>query len=341
MPELNKSPITTQPIPRIASSESEVLYRNYRAQGRPVIITQGAAGWRACSWTFEALRQQIGDVRVRASLDLPQSPVPYDYPAREHERDLTVAEFLEHLDSAPARASYIHQVPLREFAGLVDDVDFQSLLRPEDGAPLVESLWLGSAETHSGLHFDGEDNFFAQVVGSKRVFMVPASESRFVHPYLADFGKSPIDVEGVLAGRVDLAPYPRFSRATVYEATLQPGDVLFMPAMWWHHLHALTPSISVSHHRGETFALSAYFRILGSLGPRYWYTVARQFFVQGVFGRPSERPLYSQPGPGKLLYDYVRLRLQHATSRSGRPWWSQEEPGAGSGSGPGAGDVSR
>ena len=329
MSELNQAPISTRPIPRIAPSDSEVLHRDYRARGLPVIITRGAAGWKACAWTFEGLRKQIGDARVRASLDLPESAVPYDYPAREYERDLTVAEFMDHLAAAPTRASYIHQVPLRDFSGLEADVDFQSLLRPEDGPPLIESLWLGSANTHSGLHFDGEDNFFAQVVGTKRVFMVSPSDSDRVHPYFTDFGKSPIDVEGVLAGRVDLARYPRFSRATVYEATLEPGDVLFMPRMWWHHLHALTPSISVSHHRGETFALSAYFRILGSLGPRYWYTVARQFFVHGVFGRPSERPLYSQPGPGKLLYDYVRLRVQHAASRTGRPWWSQDEPKSG------------
>jgi hypothetical protein len=41
----------------------------------------------------------------------------------------------------------------------------------------------------------------------------------------------------------DLARFPRFSEALskAQAADMKPGDVLAYPAMWWHHVEALSP----------------------------------------------------------------------------------------------------
>jgi ribosomal protein L16 Arg81 hydroxylase len=36
-------------------------------------------------------------------------------------------------------------------------------------------------------------------------------------------------------------------RATAYEGVIGPGDLLFMPSNWWHHVRGLEKSITVSH----------------------------------------------------------------------------------------------
>jgi len=42
-----------------------------------------------------------------------------------------------------------------------------------------------------------------------------------------------------------LARYPLLAKATQYRTTLKPGDMIFVPAKWWHAARALSTSISV------------------------------------------------------------------------------------------------
>jgi len=53
---------------------------------------------------------------------------------------------------------------------------------------------------------------------------------------------------GGAVGRVDFAApefaaYPRFggALATARVAELEPGDAIFIPSLWWHHVEALSP----------------------------------------------------------------------------------------------------
>lgn len=41
-------------------------------------------------------------------------------------------------------------------------------------------------------------------------------------------------------------PFPAFPRVPMFEAYLRPGDMLYIPPGWWHHVRALSPSFSVS-----------------------------------------------------------------------------------------------
>ena len=42
----------------------------------------------------------------------------------------------------------------------------------------------------------------------------------------------------------DLQKFPRFGRAKRYELMLEPGDMLFIPAFWWHQENLITQSAS-------------------------------------------------------------------------------------------------
>ena len=44
---------------------------------------------------------------------------------------------------------------------------------------------------------------------------------------------SPVDIL-----RPDYDRFPKFSRAKRLECVLKPGDVLFMPAFWWHEVQS-------------------------------------------------------------------------------------------------------
>jgi ribosomal protein L16 Arg81 hydroxylase len=45
---------------------------------------------------------------------------------------------------------------------------------------------------------------------------------------------------------VDRDRFPLFRKAKPIEITVAPGEVLFIPIGWWHHVRALDLSISIS-----------------------------------------------------------------------------------------------
>jgi ribosomal protein L16 Arg81 hydroxylase len=105
-------------------------------------------------------------------------------------------------------------------------------------------LWIGATGFVSSLHRDLADNLHAQVSGRKRFTLVAPRQSACVYPNSF--------FDGVPNGcRVDIEhpDYPRFPRlreAEVFVAELGPGDVIYIPRGWWHHVRTLELSISVN-----------------------------------------------------------------------------------------------
>lgn len=83
-------------------------------------------------------------------------------------------------------------------------------------------------------HFDTLDNVLCQVVGSKRVVLFPPSAYNDL--YMSGSSSAVINLDAP-----DLVRYPRFIEAckSAQEVILRPGDMLFFPAMWFHHITTL------------------------------------------------------------------------------------------------------
>ena len=105
-------------------------------------------------------------------------------------------------------------------------------------------LWIGPAGMVSSLHRDLADNLHAQVSGRKRFTLVAPQQSACVYPN-SFFDGVPngcgVDVESP-----DYARFPRFRAAELLVAELDPGDVIYIPRGWWHHVRTLELSMSVN-----------------------------------------------------------------------------------------------
>ena len=111
----------------------------------------------------------------------------------------------------------------------------------EDLQPLI-SAWLGN-QTRIAAHFDAVDNI-ACVAGGKRRFTLLAPEqleNLYVGP--SDFTPAGQAISLVDFANPDFEKFPRFKIAqqNAYVAELEAGDALYIPAMWWHHVEALSP----------------------------------------------------------------------------------------------------
>lgn len=132
------------------------------------------------------------------------------------------------------------------------------------------NAWLGPAGTVSCLHWDRPHNLLCQVVGAKRVLLVDPRHGARVYPHeglMANTAR--VDPEAAAAAAQPLLPseasvaaattmtaapteaaaaaaFPRFAGTPVYVAALGPGDALYIPPRWWHHVRSLSRAFSVS-----------------------------------------------------------------------------------------------
>ncbi|HEY6815060.1 MAG TPA: cupin-like domain-containing protein [Croceibacterium sp.] len=103
-------------------------------------------------------------------------------------------------------------------------------------------VWLGNA-TQVSTHFDLSDNFAVVALGRRRFTLFPpeATADLYVGPLNVTLAGQPVSMVDPLAP--DLERYPRYAaaRELAQTAELGPGDALFVPTLWWHHVHATEP----------------------------------------------------------------------------------------------------
>jgi lysine-specific demethylase 8 len=299
-------------LERRASLTADELLRGYIATSTPVILAGRAAHWPALKrWSLEHLRATHPDVMVPALVDLPVGSVPYAAYMQDHTRTMSLAEFVDWMTSARRELPcYLSQASFDAFPLLREDFDFEGIAPAMPGR-LVTNLWLGSAGTRSGLHFDSRDNLLAQVVGTKRLSLVPAQQFREVYAFPWNVMKSQVDTD-----TPDLARYPKFAEVTIWEGQIEPGDVLFLPAGWWHNVVSLDHAISINRWFGaQKHDQWALYRRIAASGPTYWVEFLRQFAVNGVLGVPYERHLFSGHPHGVKQYHDLAARFKAALRR--------------------------
>lgn len=110
-------------------------------------------------------------------------------------------------------------------------------------------LWIGSGGHRVGLHYDVDDNLHCVVAGGKRFLLYPPAALPDV--YLGALDASPAGAPTALVDPLRPEPraYPRFAAAarTAQLAELGPGDVLYLPAYWLHHVESQGLNIAVNY----------------------------------------------------------------------------------------------
>ncbi len=100
-------------------------------------------------------------------------------------------------------------------------------------------LWIGNA-SQTATHYDGSTNLACVVAGHRRFTLFPPEQvgNLYIGPLDRTLAGPPSSMVDPLAP--DLARYPRYADALAHAvvADLAPGDAIFMPATWWHHVQA-------------------------------------------------------------------------------------------------------
>ena len=234
-------------VPRIGALDT-AGFRARAAQGLPFLMTGIVGRWPLSGLTVQALREHYSHLPVRARVG------DYIGTAFAPDRAMQDMSLLEYLDLAasgaegppPALPPYLGNLELRELNRLCHWPTYFDKMGPP-------RFWLGPAGTVTPLHCDYDDNVFAQIWGSKRIFLAPPHHDEFLYPREANailFG-SPFDPEAP-----DFERFPLARQAATVEVIVNPGDMLYVPAGWYHQVRALTFSLSSNRWaRAVPFAL--------------------------------------------------------------------------------------
>ncbi|GFO09631.1 tRNA wybutosine-synthesizing protein 5 [Plakobranchus ocellatus] len=123
------------------------------------------------------------------------------------------------------------------FADLSADVRIPEYY--EDSQFFSSVFRIASKGTQLWTHYDVMDNLLIQVIGRKKVVLFAPKDVDYL--YMSGDKSRILDVDSP-----DLLKFPKFAQARRVEGYLEPGDVLFIPALWFHNMTYVDFGVAVN-----------------------------------------------------------------------------------------------
>jgi hypothetical protein len=201
----------------LKSPEAIVEYIRRFDQGRPVETMWGAPEIDGAFFYNEAL-SGLNFVKSRESIGA------------------TVERILAIRNENKPPAIYIQSAPIAEYLpGLARD----NVLDLVDST-VAARIWIGNRVTVQ-THFDLSENIACVVAGRRRFTLFPPEQTPNLYPGPFELTLAGPPVSMVRLDEPDFDKYPRFREALEHAlvAELEPGDAIFVPYFWWHHVRTL------------------------------------------------------------------------------------------------------
>jgi hypothetical protein len=107
---------------------------------------------------------------------------------------------------------------------------------------VLPRIWLGNAIT-TPTHLDEWNNIGCVVAGRRRFTLFPPEQIANLYIGPLDFAPTGAPMSLVTLREPDFERFPNFRHAldAAVTADLSPGDAIFVPPLWWHHVESLEP----------------------------------------------------------------------------------------------------
>jgi hypothetical protein len=265
---LGTSALRWKTIPILPDHEIETLCQTAFKEQLPAHFPKGSFGYLpAVSKWFQALSSRPGIFALNhdylQQFNTATVPLELTTPAQFIRSHAPIALFLTWIQQANSQTKerfYLAQASL-------DDLPEQlraDLPTPEHIALLgrgdiyAANLWMGLPPTYTPLHRDPNQNLFVQLVGEKKVRLMPPNEGQQlfekVQAELGRGGDGRIRGAEMMHGKEKELlekiiwgdEYLEELGEGGYEVQLEGGDGLFVPHGWWHSIKGVGEGVTAS-----------------------------------------------------------------------------------------------
>ena len=243
---------TPAPIPTLRGVTRAMFESEIRPRAAPVVLQGLVADWPL----VRAARESPAEL-ARAIKALDAGRVPYVVEAppasggRLFYRDdlsgfnftrqpVAIGDFLDRLlgfaDADVAPALYLESLPTGPYLPKFAAAHPLPLL----DARVEPRIWIGNAIV-TPAHYDNSRNLACVVAGRRRFTLFPPEQIDNLHVGPIDFAPAGPCISLVDFADPDHARFPRFRAAFEHAraAELGPGDAIYIPTGWWHHVVSL------------------------------------------------------------------------------------------------------
>ncbi len=271
-----------KPVATFDTIDPEVFKKEYYEPGIPVVLKGLAKEWPAYSkWNWDFFKQQVGHKKVPIYNNVKSDAYT---PVNSADDYKLFGDYIDMISRGPAAWRVFLFNIFDHAPELINDFTWPEHLM-KGFIKKYPMLFTGGAGSITHMHFDIDLSHIlhTQFGGRKRVLMFPFHEQYKLYrkPWevlsLADFSNYYVE------GNVDYEKFPALKLAQGLDFILEPGDTLFMPSGYWHHMEYLDSGFAMSLRAMQPSLggkLKGAWNLLGMRGidtvmkktaPKWWY----------------------------------------------------------------------
>ncbi|XP_063983082.1 bifunctional peptidase and (3S)-lysyl hydroxylase JMJD7 isoform X1 [Diachasmimorpha longicaudata] len=260
------------------------FHQKYLSKNLPLLIKNGVSNWPAVGkWGIDHFRRKIPEKRISVAVTpngyadavATNEEDNREYFVMPEEREMTMSEFLDTLttprDDAVLYIQKQNSNFQEEFHELWRDVEEPKWISEAFGKqPDAINFWMGDQRAVTSMHKDPYENIYCVVSGEKEFILHPPTDLPWI-PYgkypsgiyrraetswkIEPLRQNPSQVseEGELLPWIAVDPlkpdytrYPMYENATTIKVSVQAGDILYLPSLWFHHVQQSQACIAIN-----------------------------------------------------------------------------------------------
>ncbi|XP_053985356.1 HSPB1-associated protein 1 isoform X1 [Hylaeus volcanicus] len=242
----------------INSPSEEVLKQAIFDLKEPVLFQRmlqdatGAYTWKLLNWNLSELAKKFGDSKLPFRVGYNAKSKYPQWEVNCPMISMTLSDFIRNVDLNENDKKwyyfdykYMHEW-FKDNPEVIDSLSWKRFGFDKSGSE--STLWIGNKGAHTNCHQDSYGcNLVAQIHGRKQWLLFPPSSSNFLHPTRIPYEESTVysKYNFFSPSKEDEVEILKVQQAPKL-ITLEPGDVLLVPAGWWHYVESLNFSISVN-----------------------------------------------------------------------------------------------
>jgi len=224
-------------VPKVSGMSRQEFKKQFMEKNLPCILTDFAKDWTALQkWNPEYFKKSYGNNQVKV-YDSTFSQAGSTYMGSK--ATMGFGEYLDRIALGEDLRMFLYNI-FSDAPELKNDITLPQIVKGLSKRFLF--MFVGPKGAITQIHYDIDMShvFHTPIEGRKRFVLFSPQQSKklYRHPFTV---RSYVDVD-----QPNFEKFPALKEAQGYEIFLNPGETLFIPAGYWHHVEYLDAGYAIS-----------------------------------------------------------------------------------------------